>query len=187
MYFISKPSVSDCITECRKITEIANYYHPLCNRIFNDYQTKISKKEYCVGGECIHRGYYCPDIISDIVIGSLTRCRLYKNIVPNNPTYVYGFDKNGNLLTVQKKDENGYCEYEIIIPDNQKEIGITFSVFEGQTEITCISVCEYKEGRIISYNNFLIYSFDNSVTEFKSHNYEYSESNMSVRCCSFMN
>lgn len=38
----------------------------------------IIRFEYAKGGESIHRGYYCPSLVYDLVVGNVKRGRLYK-------------------------------------------------------------------------------------------------------------
>jgi len=182
-------NINDFKRECERIKSMVNYYLPLCKTLFDRAQSKVFRKEYSVGGQCIYRGYYCPDIISDIVIGNNSRGRIYKNIVPNNYDYVYGFDSSGNLLTVQKFENNEWCqEYEFIVYDEKKEIGITFSKIDEKVGIVGVSECERDGEKIIYYSKYSIDGFyDNSVIELTKHIYKYTDNHMLVYCYNFIN
>lgn len=51
--------------------------------------------QYTIGGETLHRGYYCPSLIKDIVIGNCNRGRLVRNTKKAKKiTYEYGICDN---------------------------------------------------------------------------------------------
>lgn len=106
----------------------------------------VETEQYSRGGETIHRGYYCPSLIEDIIIGGTNRGKLLKRYrVP--PTYTYGFDANGNLVEVKKNDTGGH---EIITREGNLEIGVSSDYF-GPDRISSITLAEYHSGMIHAY------------------------------------
>lgn len=106
----------------------------------------IETEQYSRGGETLHRGYYCPSMVYDIIIGGANRGKLLKRF-KKPPTYSYGFDGNGNLVAAKNNDTKAE---EVITRHGETEVGITF---EGLAEngVSCISLAEYRSGKIYSY------------------------------------
>ncbi|XEC94050.1 hypothetical protein AB6A23_22320 [Paenibacillus tarimensis] len=46
-------------------------------------EKNIVRLAYSKGGEVIHRGFYCPSPVMDIIIGGMKRGRLFKKKIPN--------------------------------------------------------------------------------------------------------
>ena len=133
----------------------------------------------------MHRGYYCPDIISDKIVGNLSRGTLCKNEKTQKYTFEYGFDSDNALVTVRKFYAEGFEEREFIIY-GERQLGILFSAGDEADKIVAISECEYYRGNIGSYTFFLINSADgNTVLSFTRQIYEYRECGMKAHCYEF--
>ena len=109
---------------------------------------EISAMQYSRGGETLHRGYYCPSLIYDIVIGGANRGKLLKRF-SSLPTYCYGFDKNGYLIV---SENNVIKSKEIITRNSNTEFGITIET-DGLDagKIIRISLTSFSSGKIYSY------------------------------------
>ena len=72
------------------------------------------REEKSRGGENIHRGFYCPSLIQDIVVGNCKRGSLCKS---NNPkaTYTHYFDSNNNHIATRQQDGK-FIATEYIFP-----------------------------------------------------------------------
>ena len=105
---------------------------------------EVVHQQYGVGGLCLHRGYYCPSIIADIIVGNVSRGKLLKKLPTNvRPDYIYGFDTEGCLRVAKQADR---CEY--IIFQDHTEIGVVIS---NRGDIEAISECRYDERKLVSY------------------------------------
>ena len=64
-----------------------------CKELVNTYQ-------YAVGGELLHRGYYCPSPVKDIVMGNCNRGKMIKHPIKfeQKMMYEYGFCDDQLLL-----------------------------------------------------------------------------------------
>jgi len=158
------------VLECNRIAEITNQYSDVYMALYDELRHSVVKSEYSVGGEVLHRGYYCPSPIIDIVIGNAGRGKLLQRITKrSNPAYQYGFNKNNELVVVNKLSSFG--NKEVIIRNNQKETGIAFSDEFG---INTISECEYDNGQISSYVFCLYYSYNIHVVDYRKEVYQFS-------------
>ena len=88
--------------ECSRIESLIKEYLPKCKELFENFSTQVVTKQYCYAGD-IHRGYYNPSLIEDIIVGNTKRGRLTKKINPHcTQGYVYGFNKQSELITITK-------------------------------------------------------------------------------------
>lgn len=164
--------------ECQRMRIIGDQYNDQCQRILAEASRKVVRKEYSVGGEIMHRGYYCPNPIADIVIRNAKRGRLLKRMTArSNPYYEYGFDCEGKLLIIRRPDDT-----EFIIRDhNNVELGIIFH--ENQIkypEVTGISECTYNQGKIQTYIYYRYCVWDPAQRTYERINYKYSEEGLSI-------
>ena len=74
--------------------------------------------EYSVGESALHRAYYCPSLILDIIHGNTKRGRATKK-KPIGTDYVYGFDCENRLITVDRGNQR-----ETILYDGCYELGL---------------------------------------------------------------
>lgn len=112
--------------------------------------------QYGRGGVTIHRGWYCPSPVRDIVIGNAGRGKLLKKEARcGKPAdYKYGFDANGELLIVDgpySELHKGYSHKEFIIKEDLQRLGLRFEEWCGKTRLCSISICKYREGKLIEY------------------------------------
>lgn len=141
--------------------EIAAKYQPYLKRYAHDARAKVAYERYGTRSN-LHRGYYCPSLIEDLVVGNTHRGRLLKNKPLNKPQYTYGFDENDNLILA-----NSPWSKEIIVREGT-EIGITIS--DG--EIQELSECIYEDGRIKSYA-LSLFNPDGRIMDLKEERYWY--------------
>lgn len=160
--------------ECQRFAEIAKQYANQYQKLLNVLICEITRKEYSTGGEVLHRGYYCPSPVLDIITGNCNRGKLLKRVTSKSkPTYEYGFNGQGNLITV---DNIHLGQKEIIILQNKLETGIVFSEEYG---IQAISECAYSDNLIESYVFCLHNPYENQVVEYTKEEYTYSTSGLS--------
>lgn len=128
------------------------------------------------GGESIHRGYYCPSLIEDIVVGNCKRGSLCKE---NNPkaTYTHYFDCDNKHIATRQQDGD-IVSTEYILYSANKSLGV---LFDGCDQLVTIAECEYdKSGRILKYILVLCDTTKDAVIEYHKELYNYSEENIIV-------
>ena len=148
----------------------------------NPYKLKqlplqIVCRQYSRGGEVLHRGYYCPSPILDLVIGNGNRGRLLKNMArcKNAPSFEYGFNADDELIYVQRNPNVPSHEpcIEYILWEDSKSIGY---YFESTDWLSVVSECVYNEGKILSYLScsFIPKSeYELELTEIHKETYQY--------------
>ena len=168
--------------ECNRFEQIAKQYGSLCQERFAELLKEVVTFKFGVGGECMHRGFYCPSLISDIVLGNINRGRVY-NMSPKlfSPSYIYGFSGENKLLTVQNIDNTKQNEF--IMQQDEMELGITFSDRWG---IETLSQCQYSQEKIQSYS-FCSYSeLTALVYELNTEIYDYDKDRLIVHWYQYM-
>ena len=162
--------------ECQRLAELAAAYGDQCRFLQDKLEKEVVREEHAIGGEVMHRGYYCPSPVQDIVIGNCNRGKLLKRMtVRSKPTYKYGFNADSELIIAYTISEVGIVP-EIIIRQDQTEIGIKFLENFGIQEI---SESIYRNGKIVSYIHApyqpcLNSSYGSDVTQFIREDYTYS-------------
>ena len=126
----------------------------------------VVRTEYARGGETIHRGYYCPSPVYDIIVGGASRGRLLKDMkhIKKNPDYTFGFNANNELIVIQ----NSFYR-EFIVRDQHTELSIIFSKYS----IEAITECRYVGNQIQSYIYCLF--LEGKVDEYRKEEYSYGD------------
>lgn len=106
--------------------------------------------QYAKGGLSLHRGFFCPSPVYDIVVGNVNRGKLYiRPTAKSQPDYQYGWDSKGRLITVNTNW--GSKEFIIYRDDITVSVEFTDSLSFGLS-VNAITMCEYDAScRIISY------------------------------------
>lgn len=170
-YINSKENREKCkpfLLDCQRFAATAERYKDQCQLFFDELVDEVVREEYAVGGEILHRGYYCPSPILDIVVGNGNRGKLLKRLTSrSHPTYIYRFNKDDRLIIVE--NQNGIKE--IILRDGSIETGIEFS---KRCEILSLTECIYSGSQIQSYSHCLYDSNTKISDNYHLENYKYS-------------
>lgn len=135
--------------------------------------SKVAYKQYGIGGECLHRGYYCPSKIYDIVVGNISRGRITKQEpVDSLPPFTFGFDSQNKLILVKQPDSS-----ELIYYKDQSEIGISVS---NEMKIQSLSKCHFCEGKLYSYSFCLFDPYTRRIVELTKEKYAYLKNQVQV-------
>lgn len=132
--------------------EYAQSYDEL-NKIKNNKTTNI---KYSIQSYCIHRGFYCPSPIEEIVVGGIKRGKLTDKIRKSTKNYYkYYFDKDNHMLAAEEytSDDFDFSPYAmefLIRINNDIEYGFTFH--NKWKEITFVSKSQFENGLIKSYS-----------------------------------
>ncbi len=119
------------------------------------------------------RGYCCPSLIMDIVVGNCSRGRLVckpKSIT--RPDFKYGFTKNRELVYIESFYEGKKVSTEYILRENNAIIGFTFT---DENVLVNYSREQYENGRLIAYS--LVFYDEIFGTAYSLHNETYNINN----------
>ena len=168
-----------CEIECTRVESLAQKYINKRDQIMNDITANIGHKKYGIGGECLHRGYYCPSIIEDVVSGNISRGRLLTQSPAHKPaSFTYCFDRLGRLVKTER-----IGEIEVLIYDGTSVLGISFL---ETGNVSVLTECTYSDtGQLLSYKRFLFNPQQSRVIEFIEEKYNYAKTQMIVDWCRY--
>lgn len=178
----AKIAENEIKNQLTRLNHIYEKYKNQCELLYKNAVNAVIRKEFANKGENLHRGYYCPSPITDIVLGNASRGRILKRITSRSkPSYEYGFDKLGQLciahyLYLDEFDDN---HVEVILHDNKCEIGILFSINKnGHTSIE--SICESVFDDSNRIKSFILghIVYKNQIDEIEIEKYYYDESGL---------
>ena len=164
------------IPEFEVIREAQLAYQGMPLHDLEEKRGKIAEVQYARGFLLPHRGYFCPSLIQDIVIGNARRGRLIRHPRKASiPEYTYGFDLAGKLICVEKEVNFEWIFYEA----DRRQVGLTF--FKRNASIIDVSVCQYDEqGRLLSYLYGYSYTLNGTPMGIWSEYYQYDAGQMNV-------
>lgn len=169
------------IKECARAAEMAKHYGGHLAEQFYEVKRNIASWETARGGEMLHRGFYCPSLILDIIAGGVQRGKLVSAArLRKPPDYTYGFDEQDRLVTVLRENER-----ELIFYENGVETGLTFAEPGRESDIRYLSECVYDAGRILSYTFFILDPLGRVATYMQKEDYTYKEDCIAVQWLAF--
>ena len=169
--------------ESKRYTKLAGESIDKCSLNYLESKRKVIRKEYSSGGGILERGYYCPSLIYDIVVGNCNRGRLIKKLTAKSkPTYEYGFDADDRLITITQFADAPYFSdtYEVIKYNGRTSMGFVFEN-KPSLEIRAINECIYDDNnRIISFTRALGNGDGKVIDEIYKELYTYDERGLYV-------
>lgn len=134
-----------------KIKHIVSIYKErqddIC-RISDQLDSIISRTEIGSASD-LHRGYYCPSLTFDIVVGNVKRGHLLKRLTSRSKKYyVYGFDNDDRMIWCKEFSNSTLVSVEYLIYEGHHRYG-----FKLSTGLPFFSIAqeEFQNGRITSY------------------------------------
>ena len=126
-----------------------------------DFKSRVTYYEYGIAGTSLHRGWYSPSLIEDIVIGNVSRGRLVRNPRKSTkPSFRFGFDQNEKIIVVDRYvyryDECRHTDSEYIVYEEDTIKGFTFLTENEQFATTGKELVRYSEEK---YHNGLLVLF----------------------------
>lgn len=148
-------------------------YRDSYTQLYEEAVRASSRKLFGLRASGLDRGFYCPSLIDDIVIGNVRRGSIAKNDPqPQDVSHVFYFASDNSLSAV---DTIGTSK-EVLLRENGSELGIVFRA-EGIFQITqCLFHC----GRIARYEKVRVFEENSDhITEYLSESYAYEGSRLS--------
>lgn len=150
----------------QELQELYDKYAQSYDALLEESERIICSTEYGYGGEVLHRGYYCPSPVIDIVIGRGNRGRHSKRKNEKKESdYIFYKDKDGRLVMVDTYAEFGESEKvlhnrEFILYEQGRTVAPQFRFKEGSKPINIVSLtlCDYEEGRLTRYRRLYMHS-----------------------------
>lgn len=130
-------------------TELYEKYQDKYAELLNATERKPLDVKYARGGEILHRGYFCPSPVFDIVIGGASRGRLLKtqkSAATADYCYFFKKDKLVRVDSYAVFEGKGRVLYsrEFIQRDGNIEVALLYEFWAGNLIILRgMTICEY--------------------------------------------
>lgn len=171
------------LNECKVILNLVKEYSLKIISEREMHNLQITESIYSTGGESLHRGFFHPSPIMDIVIGNCNRGRLKKRAVYNeHVTHEYCYDKDGIMRLAKVYADNRLACTESLFYEDEVEYGFITEEYNLTTEkglVTGFSECRYPDNRLSFYQYAIINSFNSSVAELHIEKYYYDDKGLS--------
>ena len=163
--------------ECVRMERIYEKYSSRFLEIYEEECQKVARREYGNSGKTLHRGYYCPSLIMDIVIGNVSRGRTPSKRIPGKGAeFEFGFNEENRLSIINRP-----YSYEVILYDGLYSLGLHGIGSSSQSAfLLMISECHYRDGYIESYSTAIFDRAKHKVNELSIERYKYSQSELIV-------
>ena len=115
----------------------------------------VVRIEHGKGGLNLHRGFYCPSLAFDIVVGNASRGRILKQGGKNSQfDYEYGFDIFDRLIVVRKFHQGQMYLIEILLYSENVIEGYGFS----KEDLTLCSYCRevYHDNKLMNFTHMYL-------------------------------
>lgn len=154
-------------------------------------------KEYSKGGEGMHRGYYCPSPVYDLLVGNVSRGRLLKRRPAVNYDYIYYLNEARQIIMVDafatwEGGRKTLYTREFIFHGENAETSVEYQLdwFLGYIHMYSASLCDYEAGKLRAYRRLVMDAYcrddgscyaDKDSYLLKAEDYEYDESGLMCR------
>ena len=122
-------------------------YEAQIPRLIQMAKEDAARVEYAKGGKTLHRGYYFPGLMQDIMVGNINRGRLLRKKM-KSPDFCYYFDTSNILHLCESCDTT-----EVILRENDCELGLTV---DSNSRLCTLSQCDSKNSFLQSYKRFRV-------------------------------
>lgn len=141
------------------------------------------EKEFCINST-IHRGYYNPSPVYDIIVGNTKRGRISANPHAANITHCYYYNQAHELIRVDCFFQNKISYTELFFREDNTIYGFTV---DCNNRLSAVSKEIYDDGRIISFAlaHCIYIGSECRCFDYLEENYQYDSEGLHI--CHFMN
>ena len=163
----------------KEAQQIYNRYNKRILSFFALAEKNVVKKEFSRGGECLHRGFYCPSPVLDIVIGGCKRGKLIKK-PRKTPDFEYWFNADNKIILTKKANipegfDSSAIEYELIFNYYDFTESVIFQINPNKTvHISGLTKCLYQNKQIQSYDYMSVFDEPFNCNEISNEEFFYN-------------
>lgn len=151
---------------------------------YNSFITPACNVELCRGSS-LHRGYYHPSPIYDIIVGNAKRGKIVRSsCTAKDCSHRYTYTADGKLQHVESfaNGKTAYTEYLIYLAD--KRIGLTIDCYNY---LSAISEERFEMGRLASFSLANCIFDGHSYSCYNYHEEQYYYDDIGLFQCDFIN
>lgn len=160
--------------EIQRLNQVIQPYVACCQSLFEEQKKTVVRWEYGRSELGFARGYYYPCPVTDLIVGGFNRGKLLKRLKgANPPDFVFGFNQENQLVTVEwHTDEKDY-DKEVIFYEGQESRSLRFSNFKNSLYMSEARKCVYEGDRLV-FMETAEFVPPNIVGTFQIEEYSYS-------------
>ena len=157
------------ISERDRLVNLAAQYMPQINQFKSDFEAAVVRKEYASGCKYLHRGYYCPSLIQDVVVENVRRGKLLKRLTARTKTcWEYGFNAEGQLIRCEDLITKVVADEEYLVVATREFLFYEENCIYGITvrsdgTLEAITEEVFRDGKCIRYTYCLCTSYDGVI------------------------
>ena len=157
------------ILERDRLVKLAERYLPQVNQLKTDFEAAVVRTEYASGCKYLHRGYYCPSLIQDVVVGNVRRGKLLKRLTARTKTcWEYGFNAEGRLIRCEDLITKMVADEEYLVVATREFLFYEENCIYGITvrsdgTLEAITEEVFQDGKCIRYAYCLCTSYDGVI------------------------
>lgn len=160
--------------EIQRLTSIAQLFLSENREHLTNLEQRAIRREYASGSD-LHRGFYCPCPVYELIVGNTHRGKLLKRRTSRSkPSHEYGFDADGHLLWAKQLHEKIPVYTEFLQCREDRRYGFTL---DASMELSTVTEEMFQEGYLIRYTNCLFARIGDSLrcVELNSYGYIYDD------------
>ena len=140
--------------DCERLLAIGKEYLRLLRLRSEEIRGNVVKVEYATGGD-IHRGFYCPSPVLDIIIGNVHRGRILKRVMAQSKiNHRFGFDARHRLIYTEALVDGIVSSTEYLFVQDNFRFGITI---QSAYELVSISEEVFENQKLTRYSHLSVY------------------------------
>lgn len=133
------------------------------------YESEIAKEVIVANARYLHRGFFCPSPVQDLIVNNARRGRIItRPTARTRISHHYLYDKNGQLLIARAVLPNGTYKTEYLVYEQNSVYGFSFDAWGT---LVGLSEERYEGGSINKY-------FCASCFNHEDHNIDFGITNM---------
>lgn len=154
------------------------------DRYMENYQTRTYiRDEYCTGSS-LHRGFYHPSPVYDIVVGNTQRGKLHKkmpNLSKITHHFLYGAD--GILDCIETYSQGSIAYVEQLYYESDTRLGVSI---DRSNRISSVSEERFVQGKLVDFFILNCVLADESYECYSARSEHYSYDNLGLCACDFV-
>lgn len=164
-------------THINELVHMGEQYVPLCA----DMQGADFARIEITSASSLHRGFYCPSLIYDLIAGNVNRGKKLKRLTSKSKEYfIYGFDKNDRLVQCKRFYNGRLANTEYMFYESDHRYGIILDV-NGRLEQ--VSLEKYENGKLKTYEIALVSQIGGANACMRMWKEEYEYDSLGFRVC----
>lgn len=138
--------------DCRRLVRIGQEHLESIRR--SDISHPAERLEYAINGD-MHRGFYCPSPVLDLIIGNIHRGRILKRVTARSKiTHRYGLDAENNLVYAEALEDGEVLSTEYLFTRDNCRMGVTVL---SNGDLAAISEEIFENQKLARYSYLSVY------------------------------